>query len=175
MLRGRADEHVLGIQRLVGNIGDQAGAEPVVVLLADRPVDLAPPDLRVAGWFLDQELVLRGAAGVLAGPDNERALRRDHPFAGPDRVLVQLRDAQIGPHGASQRVARGRTASWALGSCGAGGHLDLLSCAGRLVRPESCSGRRPAALGFGTSARWLSARRESASAVPRILHPVPMG
>ena len=87
----RADVQVLGVQILLAAVGDEPGAETVVVRLADRSVDLAPPDLVVRRWLVDDELVLRGAAGVLAGADDEWTLSGDETLTGPDGVLHELR------------------------------------------------------------------------------------
>src|SRR5690606_9281661 len=86
-----ADVEVLGVERPIGDVRQQARAEPVVVLLADRLVDLAPPDLGLARGLADDELVLRRAAGVLPGPHHERAVGREDALAVPDGVLVELR------------------------------------------------------------------------------------
>ena len=64
------------------HVRDEAGAQAVVVGLADRAVDRAPPDLGLARRLGDDELVLGRAAGVLAGPDDERAVGGDEPLAG---------------------------------------------------------------------------------------------
>ena len=94
--RVRADVHVLRVQLLVRDVLHEAGAEPVVVLLADLVVDLAPPDLVLAPRLADDELVLGRAAGVLAGADDERALGGDDALAVADRALVELGDGQVG-------------------------------------------------------------------------------
>ena len=150
MGRGRADVQVLGVQRPVGGVRDEACPEPVVVLLADRPIDLAPPDLALAPGLLDDELVLRGAARVPAGPDDERPLGRDDSLAGPDRVLVQLGHGQVGPDRAPQRVTGGRSTG---GMC-RGGPLG-----GRAHRglPDRGGPARPARvmLGSSTGRAWL--------------------
>src|SRR5687768_6728050 len=71
VVRMRTDVEVLAVDGPIGDVLQQARAEAVVVLLADRPVDGAPPDLVNAAGLLDQELVLRRAPGVLAGADDE--------------------------------------------------------------------------------------------------------
>ena len=90
MGRGGADEAVLAVEVPRRGVGDQAGAQAVVVGLGDRPVDGAPPDLVAARRLVDDELVLGRAAGVLAGPDDERTVGRDEALAVADGVLVQL-------------------------------------------------------------------------------------
>ena len=71
------DEAILGIQVPVGAVGHQTRSKGVVVGLADRSVDLAPPDLVTARGLIDDELVLGRPSRVLAGPDDERPLGGD--------------------------------------------------------------------------------------------------
>jgi hypothetical protein len=104
----RADVAVLGEERLARDVLDEPRPEPVVVLLADRLVDLAPPHLVGRGGLADDELVLRRAARVLARPDDERPLGGDHALAGADRVLVQLGGRTVGVHDATERGPWGR-------------------------------------------------------------------
>ena len=118
MGRMGADEAVLGVDRAIGEVRHQPGPQPVVVLEGDRAVDLAPPDLRRGARLLDDELVLRRAAGVLAGPDDERALGGDQALAGADRVLVQL-GGRAGWPGRSGRSA-GRGVGSGVGVVGTG-------------------------------------------------------
>ena len=100
--RMRADMAVLGVERPVRDVLDEPGPEPVVVLLADRLVDLAPPDLAGGRGLADDELVLRRATGVLAGPDDERSVRGDHALARAERVLIQLRCRAVGVDDAAE-------------------------------------------------------------------------
>src|SRR5439155_18122736 len=88
MSRVGADEEVLAVEPAILDVPQQAAAEREIVLLSDRVVDLTPPDVRLAGWLADDELVLRRAAGVLAGPDHQRSLGRDDALALANRVLV---------------------------------------------------------------------------------------
>ena len=64
---------------------------------------MAPPDLRLARRLADDELVPGRAAGVLAGPDHERARCGQHAFPRTDRVLVELRGGAICEEAASDR------------------------------------------------------------------------
>src|SRR5439155_20993090 len=48
-----------------------------------------PPDSVLGAWLADDELVLRRAAGVLAGVDHHRAALAEPRFAAGDRVLVE--------------------------------------------------------------------------------------
>ena len=120
MRRVRADVQVLGVQVLLGAVGHEAGAKLVVVRLADRPVDLAPPDLVAAGRLVDDELVLRRATGVLAGADDQRAVGGDEALAGADRVLDELGRRAVDPQAATQRRANAAGAG-CRGVVGAGG------------------------------------------------------
>ena len=103
---GGTDETVLGEQVALGAVGDESRSQPVVVRLADGPVDRSPPDLAVAGWLVDDELVLGRAAGVLARPDDERAFGGDQSLARADGDLVQLGGREVDADGASKRGAR---------------------------------------------------------------------
>ena len=101
LFRGRADEELVDEEVLRGKLVDDAellgvrgvGAgkavededltalqisaelalDGVKALLGDGTVDLAPRDVVVDGGGVDDELVVRRAAGVLAGGDDERA------------------------------------------------------------------------------------------------------
>jgi hypothetical protein len=48
-----------------------------------------------ATGFADEELIFRRTAGVLAGLRQQLAVSSDRSFIAADRVLVELRDAQI--------------------------------------------------------------------------------
>src|SRR3970282_887221 len=58
--------------------------------LGEGVVDVAPPDLRLRGRLDDDELVLRGAPGVLAGFDDERPVGGEEALALPEGELVQF-------------------------------------------------------------------------------------
>ena len=102
MCRVRADEHVLAVEVALGHVLQQARPETVVVLLGDRVVHVAPPDLRLGGRLDDDELVLWRAPGVLAGPDDERAVRGEDALALVEGELVQLGGGEVGPAGSRQ-------------------------------------------------------------------------
>ena len=95
--------------------------------------------LILALLFLDDELVLGRAAGVLAGPDDERAVGRDEALAVADGVLVQLGGGQVGADGTAEGGALGRRG---------GGHLrwtpwrrrSRLIDRPRVMRPERLAG-----------------------------------
>ena len=136
---GGADEAVLAVQVAAGEVAGQPRPQSIVVGLRDRPVDRTPPDLVVAARLVDDELVLRRATGVLAGPDDERAIGRDEALPVADRVLVQLGGRQVGTNGTTQDGARESGAVLAIGG-------------GLLMRRRSRSDR-PAARDAGPKAR----------------------
>src|SRR5260370_40537954 len=55
----------------------------------DRLVARVPPDGVAARRLLDEELVLGGGPGVLAGLGSEGARRYDHRLLAPDGVLAE--------------------------------------------------------------------------------------
>ena len=122
---------------------DEPGAQAVVVRLGDRPVDGAPPDLVVARRLVDDELVLRRAAGVLARPDDERAVGRDEALAMADGVLVQLG----GRAGWPGRNARGRD-EWSARSWPSAVDSRCTGDHGRIDRPRVMRDQRSAGVGF---------------------------
>jgi hypothetical protein len=76
-------------------VGDDLLPQPFEVLLRDLRVDVAPPDPVLGPGLADDELVLRRAAGVLAGVDGERPALGDAAFPPLERVGVQLRGARV--------------------------------------------------------------------------------
>ena len=115
LLVGRADEHLMDEERLareladgadlagvaavgagqavhdeeatLGEVADDLGLDLLVVLLGEGHVDLAPGDLVVDVGRVDDEAVLRGAAGVLAGDDGKGARARELALAALDGGL----------------------------------------------------------------------------------------
>ena len=87
------DEQVLAPQRLEHPPPD--GGEPVRF---DRPVDRAPPDVRLARRLAHDELVVRRTPGVRSGETDERPAFRHQAFGAPDRMLVQGRRAEVPVH-----------------------------------------------------------------------------
>ena len=131
MRRVCADEQVLAVQAPIGQVGHQAGAEPVVVLLADGVVHVAPPDVRLARRLADDELVLWRATRVRARRDDERPLGRDQALTVARRCLVQRSGRQVGddlagPHSGAGS-GRARTGRVGRGRCG---HRGSVSCSG---------------------------------------------
>ena len=129
-----ADVHVLGVQLAVLEVRHEAGAEAVVVRLADLVVDLAPPDLVLAPRLADDELVLGRPAGVEAGADDERALGGDRrPRRRGSRArTARRRGGSRGRGRRSGRRALGR--SWSRSAprhCGAGAGRPRIVVTGR--------------------------------------------
>jgi hypothetical protein len=56
----------------------------------DGAIDRAPPDVALAGGFLDDELVVGRAAGVGAGVGHQRAALGQRAFVAAQRFLDQL-------------------------------------------------------------------------------------
>jgi hypothetical protein len=134
-LRGRrVDEERLGEERVPRALRDHAHAEPVRGIgacervdhvhvglaeprrelrpkllegvLRDLRVDLTPPDPLLGTGLADDELVLRRAAGMAAGVDDEGAFLGEDAVAGEDRMGVQQgrRRAQMDAAGDADAV-----------------------------------------------------------------------
>ena len=120
LLLGRVDEHRPREERVVGVAGDDADgdpllristgervdhvevvaaadvrghllAQPLEVLLRDLGVDVPEPDPLRRARLADDELVLRRAAGVLAGVDGERPTLGEPALTPRQRIGVELR------------------------------------------------------------------------------------
>ena len=102
-----SDRGVLDVQVAVREVGHESRPKPVVVGLADRPVDLAPPDVVAGRGLVDDELVERRPAGVAAGPDDQGPVGRDDALAAPDGVLVQLGGGLVDAQGAARGEPEG--------------------------------------------------------------------
>ncbi len=111
------DEHVAGEQAVPGGLGDDPDVELVVgvgpgvtILNVNLPVlevrqhpgiqgvelfhrkrfvHLAPPDVFLAGRFLDDEFVVGGPAGVFPGRHAHRSQVSQNAFLPADDMLVQ--------------------------------------------------------------------------------------
>ena len=72
------------------------------VLLArlEGPVPFPPPDLVLAGWLADDELVVGGSAGVMPRADYEGAEVADEALPPPHHFLVEHRRGGIPKHSA---------------------------------------------------------------------------
>jgi len=89
VVRVGARETVLHIDILHLQIGSHALVEHVEVLLRDRLVDRAPPDLVVALLFIDDELVIGRAPSVVPGSHNERPEMGESALAALERLFVE--------------------------------------------------------------------------------------
>ncbi len=136
VVRIRADEAVLDVDLALAEVVEHARAQRLVALLADGVVEAAPPDAVVASGFIDRELVLGRAAGVLAGPNDERSAVGDQPFVVPGGVFVQLRRGEVGERRARLRGRRRRRRRVAEGR--GYGHRSP-----RVTRPAARGGREP--------------------------------
>ena len=81
-------------RRLAGEVLGDLLAEPLERVLGELLVPV-PPDPALGARLADDELVLRRAAGVPAGVDDERAALADARLAARDRVLVEQRGRGI--------------------------------------------------------------------------------
>ena len=79
--------------RLHVEIRDDLVAEPEEVLLLERLVDVSPPDAVLRAGLAHDELVLRRAARVDAGVDDERPALGEHALLARERVRVEHRRA----------------------------------------------------------------------------------
>ena len=95
MPRIGARERVDDIEVAAAEVRDGLLAQPIEVLLGDLGVDVAPPDPVLRARLADDELVLRRAAGVLAGVHIERATLGDPPLSALDRVVVEERGRRV--------------------------------------------------------------------------------
>ena len=86
---------VLHEELLALQVVDDVAPEDVEVRKLDWLVDLAPPDLRFARGFLHHELVVRRAAGMRAGPADERPLLREQAFLPANGMLVERSRGQV--------------------------------------------------------------------------------
>jgi hypothetical protein len=80
------------------------------MLLVDLGVDGAPPDPILGAGLADDELVLRGAAGVDTRVDCQRAALGDRGLAALERVGVELGrgrvpvDPAVGPDAVANEI-----------------------------------------------------------------------
>ena len=91
----RAAEKVLDEQGvLLAERGEEIGLQCRELIRVDRLV-IVPPDRVLGLGIADDELVLGGAAGVLAGLDDERPILGKRAFATRHGLLDELRRAEI--------------------------------------------------------------------------------
>ncbi len=89
---------VLDEDFLAAQIGEHAALEAVECRRIDRAVHLAPRDVLLARGFLDDELVVGRAAGVLAGAADDRPISRNLSFTPPHDFLVERRGSEAPVH-----------------------------------------------------------------------------
>ena len=80
---------------LVGERQQEIVVEPVERVRVHRLVAVVPPDHVLGQRVLDGELVLRAAAGVLAGADDQRPVLGEQALAAAHGMLDQRRGRQI--------------------------------------------------------------------------------
>ena len=85
---------VLGEQRLALGVADEVGEQSVEMLDRHRVV-VFPPDDRAGLRVAHNELVLGAASGVHAGVGDKRSMRGDVGFVALQRLLVELRRAEV--------------------------------------------------------------------------------
>ena len=93
-LRIGAAVEILSEQRLAFGVGDEVGEESVEMLDRHRIV-VVPPDNTLGVRVAHHELVLRAASGMRARVGDEGPMRGDTRFIALQRVLVELRRAEI--------------------------------------------------------------------------------
>src|SRR5947208_9848430 len=103
MGRISADVAVADVDLLAAKVLDEPGLETGEAVLGHRPVHVAPPDLVARRRLVHDDLVLRGAACVVARTRDEWALGRDHALAVADRLLVEHRPGRAGDRLAADR------------------------------------------------------------------------
>ena len=92
----RAAEEVGDVKLvLVAEREQEIVVQPLERVRVHRLVAVVPPDHVLGQLVLDRELVLRAAAGVLAGAHDERAVLREQPFAPAHRMLDQRRRGEV--------------------------------------------------------------------------------
>ena len=106
MVRVGAGEVVDDIQRITaGEVLGDLRAQAVEMLLGQRVVHGAPPDAVARPVLVDDELVLRRAAGEASGIDDECAAVGELPVAVRERVGVELGCGGVVDHTAAWRDA----------------------------------------------------------------------
>ena len=67
----------------------------VKLFYLERPIDFSPPDIFLAGRFLNDKFVVGGAPGVTAGEGDQRTFGGDDRLRVADGVFVELCHGQI--------------------------------------------------------------------------------
>ena len=88
---------ILREQRHAFGMLEEVGVQRGELIRGDRLV-AGPPHVLVGGGVANRELVLRAAAGELAGVRAQRAVGRQHRLARGERVLIKLRRTEIPVH-----------------------------------------------------------------------------
>ena len=83
------------VELLVLQVRHHVAVQRVELRLVDRPVHAAPVHVLFARRLADDELVVRRAAGVLAGAGDQRAFGGQLRLAAAKRLLVQGGRAQV--------------------------------------------------------------------------------
>ena len=91
MLRIGAGERVDDVEIALAEVRGDLLAQTLEPVLGELRVDVAPPDPVLRARLADDELVLRRAAGVLAGVDRERAAFGQPPLVTLERMRVEHR------------------------------------------------------------------------------------
>src|SRR5207237_2747595 len=84
-----ACEGVDDVEVVVLEVGDELVAQATELRLLERLVDAPPPDPALRSGLADDELVLRRAAGVAAGVDDERPALGKPALAAEEGVRIE--------------------------------------------------------------------------------------
>ena len=142
MVRIRPGEEVAYEELLIGQVRQHGGLESLIGLDLERLVHPAPPDVGRGAGLVDDELVVGAAPGMRGGNRAERPALRDHAFAAPDGMLVELGRPGVPVHRALRHEPQGFEGGMPLpfgGSGGVGGHT-----VGPVRIRRASAGRAPA-------------------------------
>src|SRR5207253_1190616 len=143
MVRIRPGEEVAYEELLIGQVRQHGGLESLIGLDLERLVHPAPPDVGRGAGLVDDELVVGAAPGMRGGDRAERPALRDHAFAAPDGMLVELGRPGVPVHRALRHEPQGFEGGMPLafgGSGGVGGHtVGPVADQARERRPCSCA------------------------------------
>ena len=88
------DEHFAALE-----VSAELALDGVKLFLGDRTVHLAPCDVIMDSGGVDDELVVRRTAGVLAGRDDQRAGVAQLAFAAAESSFGELRGGEVAVNG----------------------------------------------------------------------------
>jgi hypothetical protein len=91
----RARMTVLDQQFLRSERREEIAVQEVELRLAHRAIDSSPGHVLLGLRVAHDKLVVRGAAGVMAGAADQRTVRRDLALAAAHRLLVQGRGREV--------------------------------------------------------------------------------